>query len=80
MWQLIAVILVSLNGAPVGSPEHISHPLKFDTEQACKDFEESDVHKKQLAKLLASEKKDHAPNGVDIATLCVPVQVPGTDI
>lgn len=80
MWQLIAVVLISLNGAPVGEPEHITHPRKFDTQKVCQDFEKSDDHKVQLAALVKREMAEHAPNDVEIATLCIPAKVPGVDI
>lgn len=80
MWKILAVILVSVGGAPVGEPEHLYHPSEFKTKKACQDFEASPGQKEQLAQLLKEEKAEHAPNDVEVATLCVEVKPKGIDI
>lgn len=80
MWNIIAIVIIALNGALVGAPEHLTHPRTFDTEQQCKDFDVSPEHKNALQRLLRTELEEHKPNEVEIFTRCVPAPLPGTGI
>lgn len=42
MFKLVATIILSLNGAPVGEPLKVTNKLDFETMAACEDFKGSE--------------------------------------
>lgn len=51
MWKIFAIVVLSMNGSPMGEPHKLTNTVKFASEAECKSFEASDKNKAAIENL-----------------------------